>query len=711
MVAMSRIASLALVVGLLAIVVGGASARPQATLPTGTWKALGPAPIGPPFLTYGDYFGGPYSGRVTSVVVLSGGLHPGRLVIGSAGGGVWTSDNNGQTWTARTDTQADLAIGAVAVDPSNANHLLAGTGEANQSADSFPGDGILVSLNGGSSWTRQDPGGVFDGVSVAELAIVPGQARHEFAATNRGLFMTTNGGVTWAKPADGSYAAVDGNITAVAVNPATPTKVFVAGGPSIVAKSTDGGVHWAASASSIVAPSSDMPYTALAIAPSAPSVMYAAVGSQADAAAFYKSKDGGATWSAVTVPDYMGDAYSYGSGTEELGYYDNTIAIDPANQGHVLVGGIAVLETKDGGSTWRNLDAQQFQWPHNKMHPYTHTLAFGGGKVWMGSDGGVETYTPSTRALAYANGNLNISQLYAGFSVVDGTILAGVQGNSAARASSSRLSAWTSIYAGDGGGTAITPNNPSLQFIVTAGLVWSTTDAFATTRTLIQPPHTFIGLVNAPVAVIPNTSHPKLPTLFYGGPNLWRTANPGAANPAWHKVTTVGGDVSAIAVSPSNPNVVYAGFATGTIQVSTDGGNTFTSIWHEPGGLPFVTGISVDPSNPQSITASFSVAGTRSAPAQPHVAQYTYTTNPLSGAWTLINGNLPTAAVSHVVYDDGALLAATDVGVYGTEAADGFSTSWTPVGTGMPNVQVQDLAVVGGAVYAATYGRGAWRLP
>jgi hypothetical protein len=194
---------------------------------------------------------------------------------------------------------------------------------------------------------------------------------------------------------------------------------------------------------------------------------------------------------------------------------------------------------------------------------------------------------------------------------------------------------------------------------------------------------------------------------------LYRTTNPSSASPTWTQVTSVGTFVTALAVSPSNPQVVYVGFKTGTIQVSTNGGMTFTSLATQPFASSFITGLSVDPTNPKAITASVSTNDTRSTAAFPHVAQYSYATTPGSGTWTVINGNLPNFAVSRVVYDHGALIAATDGGVYGTGAVSGGATSWSLVGTGLPKVQVQDLFVdpVSSDLYAVTHGRGAWRLP
>ena len=213
--------------------------------------------------------------------------------------------------------------------------------------------------------------------------------------------------------------------------------------------------------------------------------------------------------------------------------------------------------------------------------------------------------------------------------------------------------------------------------------------------------------------MVPSTSTPANPTVFYGGSDLYRTTDPSSLSPTWIPVTSVGAFVSAVGVSPSNPLVVYVGFTNGTIQVSTDGGVTFTSLAAQPFPETFITGLSVDPTNPKAITASVSINDTRYSAAFPHVAQYSYTTTPGSGTWTVITGNLPNVAVSRVVYDNGALIAATDAGVYGTGTVSGGTTSWSRVGTGLPNAQVQDLFVdpVTNNLYAVTHGRGAWILP
>src|SRR5581483_9378955 len=263
------------------------------------------------------------------------GTHAGRTVIGSAGGGIWTSDNNGASWTARSDQAPSLAIGSLAVDPRNPNHLIAGMGEGDQSGDSYPGFGILSSSDGGTTWSVQDPSGVFDGRHIPAVAIDPANSSHMFAATDVGLYTTSDGGTTWAKPTDPSYGAVDGHMFSVVFDPTTPTTVYIGGGAATVAKSTDGGVHWAASHTGISGGAGSWP--ALAISASSPNVLYVSIGTS-NPVVLYRSSNGGGSWSQVTAPDYTGDQYAYdgGSGGSGQGWYDNAVAIDPTNPAHVI---------------------------------------------------------------------------------------------------------------------------------------------------------------------------------------------------------------------------------------------------------------------------------------------------------------------------------------------------------------------------------------
>ena len=689
-----------------------------AAIPSGTWQPLGPAPIGPPYFDGAGYYGGVNTGRVTAIAVIPSGSHAGRVVLGSASGGIWTTDNRGTTWTPRTDNAPDLAIGAVAVDPSDPNHLVAGTGEANLTGDAYPGQGLLVSSDGGTTWTPQDPGGVFYDLDIAQVAIDPHNPSHEFAATSQGLYETTNAGASWALPSDPSYNAVAGAITAVVLDPSTnPSTVYIGGGAATVAKSTDGGATWSPAHSGITA-SGD--FTALAIAPSSPSTLYVSVGSEFARVALYRTTNAAGGWTRVTqAPDYTGTGTAGFTPGGEQGNYDNVLAVDPTNPNHVLAGGIQLVETHNGLTGWTSPNGQiSFNaGSTNHLHPDNHALFFApDGTVWIGDDGGVYHYNPTSHHVTNANGNLDITQVRYGLSVVDGTILGGSQDNATFESSRPTLSRWTGISGGDGGPSAITPNDPSLQFTSSDGDLFATTDAWHLSVIDITP--TVTRLFVPPILVVPNRTDPAAPTLFYGGENVWRTTDPADFAPKWSQVTSIGTGcgffetcVSALAAAPSDPNVVYAGFATGQIEVSTDGGQTFSLARKPTTPESFVTGISVDPANPQAITVSFSSDTTRTTIDLPHIQQYSWNGLPKTGHWTRIGGTGLPDAVSRVIYYRQDLVAATDSGVYATSAPSGTSTVWTRVGHGLPNVQTQDLVGTPGGLYAATFGRGVWLLP
>jgi hypothetical protein len=360
---------------------------PDAALPTGAWQSLGPAAIGPTALQNGLFYGGNNSGRVTALVTIPSGAHSGRMVLGSASGGIWTS-SDGITWTVRTDDQSNLAIGSLAVDPGNAEHLIAGTGEANQCGDCFYGNGILDSTNGGDSWTRQNPANIFDGRHIAQVAIDATNRLIEYAATDGGLYVTTNGGTTWAKPTGTGYASIDGNITGLATDATGNLYVASANGAWAIAKSTDHGVTFARSDTGFVR-QAGAPFIALALAASTPSTLYATSGGTGTNSV-YKTTSSGTNWTLTAAPDFMGQAYAYGSGTASQGWYDNTIVVDPTNANHVIGGGITGVESADGGATWTNLNGKTFfAAGTNKFHPDFHALTFRpNGTVLLGTDGG-----------------------------------------------------------------------------------------------------------------------------------------------------------------------------------------------------------------------------------------------------------------------------------------------------------------------------------
>ena len=197
-------------------------------LSSSTWTALGPAPI-----TNGQTPGNqPVSGRIAAVAADP--TDPNTLYIAAAGGGVWKTTNAtsaNPTWTPLTDSQATLSMGAIAVAKSNSQVIYAGTGEANNSLDSNYGLGILVSTNGGATWTLENDGGIFNGLTVSKIAVDPTNANIVYAAMGNvganqalipgtGIYKSTDGGVTWTDTTS-SIVTVH-SYSDVAIDPTSP---------------------------------------------------------------------------------------------------------------------------------------------------------------------------------------------------------------------------------------------------------------------------------------------------------------------------------------------------------------------------------------------------------------------------------------------------------------------------------------------------------
>lgn len=712
--------------------VAGVPSAPSGSSFTGAWSALGPTPV------TNSFYGSTNTGRVDSVAVMPSGTHKGEIFIGTAGGGVWSSSDGGTTWQTHTDNvSTGLAIGALAIDPVNPETIYAGTGEANNCGDCFYGGGVLKSTDGGNTWTIDNPSGVFTGVDFASIAVDPKEHLTVFAGTSKGFFVSKDGGSTWAHP---TGTGLTKPTYGIALDPTSAsTTVYVATEGVGVQKSIDGGQTFVPLSIGLLP--TEFGVTELGIGTSsvahskANETLYAAVqlegstGPGGGDLKMFKSTNGGVTWSEVkAIPAYTNQSYAYGSGSEDQASYDNAIAVDPTNPEHVIAEGIAIVETTNGGGTWENVNRHAFFTVTNEtnvIHPDFHAVTFASAtQVIIGCDGGVYEYDPVTgpgAGVKSLNTNEDTTQLYADLSIYnDGEkILGGLQDNGTAFFTGSNE--WPDELSGDGGYNAINPLEPARQFGEADERLYTTSNEWATSTEMS------VGAGNEgvngnfvpPMTIVPNTGKPGEPTVFYGGQDLWVTRDPAAGSPSWSKVTTTGeGEgtaVSAIAISPSDAEVMYVGFDDGALLVSknaTSVSPTFTSI--SPGIAQWITHIAVNPAEPSSIALSFSSSNTQSAAIPPMVETGSVVLSGTpSATYTNITGNLPAGVASNsVVFDRGALVVATDVGAFSTTVPNGASTVWGAAGTGLPNVQVLGLSVdENGTLYAATHGRGVWTLP
>lgn len=381
---------------------------------TGDWAEIGPAPIRE--LTRSTYSLIPMNGRIGALAI----RQDGTMILGGAQGGIWLFDADTSTWVPKTgalgeDNIPSLAIGALAVAPSNDLVVYAGTGEGALSGDSYFGNGILKSVDGGETWA-QVSGDYFVGVSISQLVVDPTNADtlyvsvlHGRGGSRRttptvhskyGIWKSTDGGVNWTllKATQGNKGTNEA--TDVVIDPQNPNILYASFWGDAIYKSTNAGKTWSPVMNFVDLPSPDFAAsnTRFQIALSHPSpggdgTLYTGF-DWIDADGYhpsrvFKSTDGGASWYILpggTSPDKVED-YCGGQC-----WYDNVIEVAPDNEDVVYAGGQfdygissgGIFRSDDGGMTWKNLGWDQ--------HPDYHAFAFDpndSDNVLIGSDGGV----------------------------------------------------------------------------------------------------------------------------------------------------------------------------------------------------------------------------------------------------------------------------------------------------------------------------------
>ena len=677
-----------------------------------TWTLLGPQPLS---TTFGW---GNTSGRVSALVVDP--TNSSVVYLGAAQGGVWKSTNGGTSWTPLTDDQPSLAIGSLAINPNNSSVIYAGTGEENFSGDSYYGQGILKSTDGGSTWTQL--AGIFAPPSTApayigSVAVEPGNSSVLLAAVGTVGVVTSgtgyvarsaDGGATWTKVLNASsgHAA-----TSVFFDPSNGSIAYAALQNGGVYRSADGGQTWTqlTGSGSNLFPTTNVGRIELAIASSTPTTLYASVATASplgNLLGVYKTTDSGSNWTQVTAaPNYCG--------TADLCWYANAIAVDPVNANVVFAGGsfdasgfLNLVQTTNGGSSWSLVSN------NTQLHVDLHALAFSAdGKVlYVGNDGGVwSTSNPNTSSLSWSNlnGGLSTTQFYPNIGLhptSTTTVFGGTQDNGMAAGSGTLT--WSEVNCGDGSSAAIDYNHTSTVYINCSrvNIQKSTTGGGNGTYTQM-----ISGITTSDRAAFipPLIMDPVNPSILYFGTfRLYQTTN-GASS--WSAISTDltggSGNISSMAVSKSDNNVVYVGTSSGKVQMTSNAlsgtSATFTNV---STGLPVraVTSIAVDPTNPANVFVTFSGFNTG------HVFQSTNS----GGTWTNISGNLPNIPANAIVFDpDNAntLYVGTDIGVMKT--ADGGNT-WSTLVTGLPNAAVLALGLQESnrLLFAGTHGRGVWTL-
>ncbi len=632
---------------------------------TSTWTNIGPRNRG---------------GRITGIAVHP--ENPDIVYFTAAAGGVWKTTNGGDSFVAIADDLPTMSMGAIAIDRTNPDIVWVGTGEANGNADSYPGIGIVKSTDAGATWNLT---GYKSSTRVAALRVHPSIGDIAIAATLDGIQRTEDGGATWKKTRTGA-------IYDLAVHP-SQHNIWYAGVKGVgMVRSTDTGRTWESISTawdSLGVPVTNIRRIALDVSVSNPDILYAVLvqNSGSSLMAIMKTTDGGTTWEMLPKPS--NDFFS------GFGWYMIDLAVDPSNPNRVLIGGLQIYLSIDGGQSWKT---------RNPSHVDQHALEFAPSNpsiFYAGHDGGFDKSTDGGDFYNGKNSNLPITQYY-DFDVyrLDPDIVLGGTQDNGSHLSSSSSPDWKRVTGGDGTYCVIDYTDRKYMYtkMQNASSRWRSVDSGRTWGKIMT------GITGTGPWVTPTVIDPKDPTVLYTvtTEKLYKTTNRGEQWFELADLMTTANSVRVMTVCPVNTNYIAVGYSGNFgIGLSTDGGATWTK---SKAGLPSndVTDILFHPTDIGTMYVT--VSGNRSTSV--------YKSVDTGATWSSISGNLPAIPKNSIVMhpnDEMTLYVATDLGVYVT--TDGGAT-WERLGTGMPNVPVIDLDfhAASGKLRAATHGRSIYEL-
>jgi sugar lactone lactonase YvrE len=715
-------------------------------------------------------------GRTTALAMTP----DGTWFAGAADGGVWRSSDQGGHWTPVFDSMPTLSIGALAVNPIDGS-LWVGTGEANVSQDSYAGTGVYRTADGGATFQAvgADASGVSPLTSHTTFRLAFDASGNAYSATDNGLFRMAAGSNTWTEVLDPmgptNNPPYDQQVTDVAIVPGSGglTVITAIGwhGPGHTQnngfyQSTDGGHTF-----TLVAPTGDIDATDIGRTTFAYSAdgtkLYATVQSPAAQGAGAASVLQG-IFSSIGSPASVAGPWTKiadstklansGSASPTFGavgvqtWYNQDLAVDPANPNHIYAGLEEVYESTDGGLKW--VTASPY-WNYNyacdftaagcpnTTHPDQHAMMIVNGKIVIGNDGGVYSRPLSdTQQLGDwtdLNATLRSLQYYDARAGKLGGQAVGAWGGLQDNGSSLMVSGSNQMVepaGGDGFDVIVDPQNANkMAGEYVDGTMYSTTDGGHSFADFVSPTclaQAITGLPGGPRADCDPAARFVTPMIqdqqnknvwLIGGEFVWVSSSgwqTSCTNTScsWSNVFDTGTGNSVTALSSANGGaIIYAAWVAGGGNpgpafgrgIATNYGGT----WHQVSttGLPnrFIAGMTVDNTNPAHAYAIFNGYSRRFVPGGG--VGHVFETWNGGQTWTDISGNLPDIASNALVLKHGNLALATDAGMFTAVEGRGAATTWSRLGTGLPNASVNDVTVgPDGFIYAATHGRGIWRI-
>ena len=714
----------------------------------GQWRQIGPAPLR---IDREQVFqgAGPDSGEVVDIAIDPRNTTDQTIYIATNDGGIWKSTDGGMTWKPKTDFMLSLSMGAVALDPGNPDIVYAGTGNLfdgggvffkgvgiykSTDANSLHGY-IYTSTDAGETWSTLNPGGIFNNRGINRIVFPAPNVL--LVATDVGIFRSVDAGVNFGSNAptfNNGQPVLNGFISDLDLDTASATIVYASVSGAGIFRSTDGGITFPTNLfSNPGAPTAPFRFIAFAQSTQPDNQrMYASVeGPRTVQGArtfkgLFKSTDGGASWAVQPA--------AAGPGTGCQCGYDQTIGVDPQDANRIYIAFQELFVSTNGGGSFSNVSANKIHFDHHALvfSPGTHISGGAPTRLYVGTDGG-----SGDGGSTWANINEGIAtnlftsiDIGRGSAFNNGFTFGGTQDTGTIEHRPAFPGTdWHLGIDGDGGGVAVDPLNPNTVYGADDGIPISTDDGgdnwfcfFGCQPPVLAwrwaiDPSSSCGTVSCNVFLVTATN-----AGFRPGPSLFRSTN---ASNFFRILDTSPTNIQSIANVTTDPNRVWVGLTNGTVQ------RTANALAPTPTWLPItvtgaptqpVTGIAIDPSNPDQVVVAYQgfCAG---ACAPGNRTRHVFRTTDNGATWTDISGtdggnptqNLPDLPLHSVVIDPGTsphgIIVASDAAVLRT---GDLGATWQILGGGFPMVDATSLAIDTAAsptlLRVGTYGRSVFEL-
>jgi hypothetical protein len=628
---------------------------------------------------------------------------PKKMYAVAIGGGLFTSNDEGNNWNATGTQNMPHSYGSsVCIDYTNDRILYFGTGDPNYyvMTEYQRSLGVWKSTDGGMNWANSNTG--MGNLLVVEILMSPTDHNVLLAATEAGVYKSIDGGANWTIKSNTPPRITDMVFKAGPNN----TTVFIATATELWS-SPDMGDNWNLVTLPVTVPilTNDNAGGRIGVSKANPNVVYVSfIGDWqvGKSTAVLKSTDGGANF-VVSKPFNAQNLNGYTDAGGGQNQYNYAMTVDPLNANTVYVVGHRIMKSVNSGVDWTELvDGNNFIL-HTDMHqivfsPYDNT------KLYNANDGGLFINTDGTaKNWTQRNDGLGGLEAYTGAvsPLKKNQVILGAQDNGQAYFDGTN---WMNVDGGDGEvKLAFDYQNADKAYVL------SGTGHSITLSTAAEPPLTFpfdCGGIGAKVEIEFTPLNTSL--AFVGFQDIYRTTNLSAEPPTWNKISSISSVIQALALSPTDANVLYVVTDDNKIRRSD---NALSATPTFPAASTYTT--------PGSTNTNASVAVIKSNTSIVYLTcgGNVYRSTNKGASWTDITSNLSSSVnimkIIHDVYSTNeSVYIATANGVY---YKNNTMTTWLNYSSGLPtftnitNLMIYNDGTQNASLYVSMSGRGAWK--